>query len=682
MATGTTRYPDNEIDAGYEPIKDSTAISFAPERTTVASQSLGTGTLFLGAVTPGSTVTGPSDVNKGWHAKRMIEFAAVSGGGVRHIARDKEYAFRPKIAKIVHDSVTYRDFREPPSNQISSWVDDAETFGFEIGLVSDGENFLKGKPDFNPSHPNGRNQSTLIMSKEPLTDKDKDVDLPQRYFGRAHDMIIVRQTQDVKLKRVKFVAPRSGYFKRTPQTNEYQDAFWKAMWNITPFDQPFEESLKRKSEEDGGPDEHGFKAHDYSTAIDSELVQIAPPVFQGGWMFDGVLLAAGQIHDVLGVGTGEPYTRYFARDNKEISLVYLRHDAIFSKNSSTLGRIHFQGEATATDPWGREYWADLFLDTEKKGADNTRFTPHETGQWRVKIQIPEDTDTPTPRTNPQPENGFPGDTPTPGSQAGQSTQPPSGGGSFKFQAQEFEGHVFNAGLAESHPVWESFSEVAYILTVPLRFKVIPPLPEFSEIAFVFHARPDCPNQNPPPFTDLRKQVTADDVNDKGFCRITFPISRGHVEGLEGGYLHCGIWQTNVSTSTEPIFMGDITFKIRRPGLLGKLAPADPINLDQKNASLVSIPAGGSTSDTDITFEADLSDPDSEDVALEVELVLTSESFENTARARGLFVTSGATGNVTITGLSSGTYKWRARAINLSGVVSDWVAFADPSFTIT
>lgn len=688
----TARNSDQEIKSGLTAIKDDSGDS-------------------------GITVTDP---DTGWHAERMVEYVTTSPNGARHIKRDKEYSFRPYFAKAVHDAVNYRDFREPPGSPVGTpsgntvalddntllvgvqpgagslaadWVVKAEDVGFEFSVVSDTLNFLKSKPDFNPFHPNGRNQSSLFISKDEPIAADKDVDLPRRYFGRAHDMIVPRQTQDVKLKRVRFV-PKGNYFnKKTKTTEDYQDAFYKAMWNISPFEQPFEGLLKQQSEHIGDMKggRHGFTAHDYATAIDSELILLVPPVFQGGWMVDLVLDVAGQIHDVLGIGRGTRYERYEARDGKKVNLVYMRHDAMFAKFPTQKGRFHFLGFEDAIEPVGEPFWADHVMDDDKKGLDTKLDEPpprtkHEDGQWRVRFRmepprgrppwcppygdwtVTGESGQPHPTTHGGPENGPPFEDP-----------PRFPFWYHRFQEQQFEAVTAHHTVDRFAYAW-AIDDIAYKIRIPIMVAA-DISPNRVDVQVAFRSRPDCPLSAPPPLVELPvRSLSAFEINEKGFCLIDFEIGAGHVKDHPDGTLEFGVFQRSSSTATEPMLMGmGIIDKIVPGNSLTKAPPDSPINLDQMDSG-GSIAPGGSTSDLIITFEADLTDPDLEAIRLEVEVVLTSASFESTPTRRAIAVASGGTGTVAIL-LSSGTYKWRARGLNASGEVSDWVAFADPSFTI-
>ncbi len=76
----------------------------------------------------------------------------------------------------------------------------------------------------------------------------------------------------------------------------------------------------------------------------------------------------------------------------------------------------------------------------------------------------------------------------------------------------------------------------------------------------------------------------------------------------------------------------------------------------------------------------MSDPDSDQARLEVEVQPTSVAFDGTGTVTGSLVSSGSTASATVTGLTAGTtYHWRARAVDSNGVPStSWVSFPSGS----
>jgi hypothetical protein len=389
-----------------------------------------------------------TDKDAGWHYKRLCIVGFSDESGTRAYKRDKEYGFRPMIGTPQPDSTVYRDHRDPPgaaspkdskdgagtaaaaiSKPVESatltlgikgasapagggppgssggggggedtstppgWSDGPDKFVIEYGLISDKE-AVKSAPDWNPLHYGGKNRSTLIHG-DPVKGADKDIDFPKRYFGRLHDLTIVRQTQDVKLSRVRFKpgGDGAGFFKRVKSTEKYDEGMFKGMLNITPkdnpstvvADQPFQgvhdltDLIKGK---------HGYGPHAYN-GVPTSGTAVAPEgqYFQGGWCYDGYLGIAGQMfHDVMGIEAGAG-KRYTAKEGFAIGTGYIRDDARFGKDGSLIGRIRFRGVGVAAEPGGIKFWADHFFDLTKKNEETDIY--HETGEWRVIWELPE-----------------------------------------------------------------------------------------------------------------------------------------------------------------------------------------------------------------------------------------------------------------------------------------------------
>jgi parallel beta-helix repeat protein len=78
----------------------------------------------------------------------------------------------------------------------------------------------------------------------------------------------------------------------------------------------------------------------------------------------------------------------------------------------------------------------------------------------------------------------------------------------------------------------------------------------------------------------------------------------------------------------------------------------------------------------VVFKAVLSDPDNDDVKLEVELKEYNQSFDGQNIIQSDFISSGNIATITRYGLIEGKYKWRARAIDSRGAVSEWMEFGE------
>lgn len=412
-----SKYPDNMFDASLTIIRDIAADSFK--------------TADGDPIKPSST---------GELVKRFAELGRVDPSGARNISRDKEYGFRPKIAGLVPDQINYRHFQDgqgashqDPSpgatfgddpgesagivnagigtnpNEDGSgtgWDADYAQVGFEISLVSDIGGRQKTAPTWNPSHMNGENMSTLVISRRGKEDEDKDDDLPHRYFSRVSDIIVPVPTNDVKLTRKRFkggggnadIQAGSGggtsfdpgtdttqgslsfgiggeeesggtygssFSAKSGTDEEYQDGVWKTALNLTPLESPGT-TLDQKNEHDGGPGEHGWAAHDYVEGfpqVQSGGDEDAdPPVYypQGGWLYDAKQDTLGSLQDLMGIDgwVGEDFSlpRYRNRFKQKVSIAYLRHDAHFMKRGDSAspppkstgqrlsGRIYFTKE--------------------------------------------------------------------------------------------------------------------------------------------------------------------------------------------------------------------------------------------------------------------------------------------------------------------------------------------------
>lgn len=290
--------------------------------------------------------------------------------------------------------------------------------GFEMGLLADGVQRMKTYPYIGPYSYHGKNRSTLVHAMDELEEADKGRELARHYFGRLHSLTITRPTQNVAKTREQLTdkggesggfgfvgggldtgvveGPVSGggkgssHFSSKMKPRQYQEGFWAPMINVTAYDNPYkpDKQLNRLVEEEGGPGIDGMKAHHYSTAVGESTGmpgEMQGRHYQGGWLYDSFLYAASMLHDIIGVGKGEPYYRYTAMKNMEISTTYIRHDALFARMPSLVGRILFRATNIANE-WAQDQglWCDLHLDPNMAGYD-TMLTLHETGEWRVII---------------------------------------------------------------------------------------------------------------------------------------------------------------------------------------------------------------------------------------------------------------------------------------------------------
>ncbi len=431
MGSSQSRNADNEFFAGLMPLREATADRFplsGPADTINPAASPSAGGGGSTAVSPsigGSTVVTPA-TTRGWNVARFVEWGKIDEEkDERSYKPDKEYGFRPKFAPMVIDQVNYRHFANPPggSPTTGKWLIRGDDVGFELSTVSDyyGQHKseialpspgLSVKPiasgpamaapkanntkEWNPSHMNSENRSTLLISRQPMETSDRDPDLPDRYFGRMVDVVVPWATQNITLKRVEF-SGGDRFRKSTPASKDYTEGVFKGMWNITVDDRPIKEELDQKNEHDGGPGKHGFGPHKYISGlpVDAEedskreaqprpvsrplsgglpggpgstvvtpsvpgqtaATRTAPQrLFQGGWIYDGVQDAMSQIHDIITVvPRSKPFKlpRWRNRFRQPIGITVFRHDGHFTKRVTELppapnvdaeymsGRIYF-----------------------------------------------------------------------------------------------------------------------------------------------------------------------------------------------------------------------------------------------------------------------------------------------------------------------------------------------------
>lgn len=104
-------------------------------------------------------------------------------------------------------------------------------------------------------------------------------------------------------------------------------------------------------------------------------------------------------------------------------------------------------------------------------------------------------------------------------------------------------------------------------------------------------------------------------------------------------------------------------------------PNQPTSLAQyKSDGVTGISWGGTTSESTVVINGIVSDPDNNNVLLEVEIRPVGTAFTNTPTCSSSHVTSGGTASATCSGLTSGQYHWQARASeSLLGAKGPWVS---------
>ena len=104
-------------------------------------------------------------------------------------------------------------------------------------------------------------------------------------------------------------------------------------------------------------------------------------------------------------------------------------------------------------------------------------------------------------------------------------------------------------------------------------------------------------------------------------------------------------------------------------------PPTFFNLNQYKSDIqTEIVEGGITTESTVVFKATVSDPDNDQVKLQIELKEFNQSFNETSLVESGFVLSGQQAQITRYGLVEGQYHWRARAADARGAVSDWQEF--------
>lgn len=105
-------------------------------------------------------------------------------------------------------------------------------------------------------------------------------------------------------------------------------------------------------------------------------------------------------------------------------------------------------------------------------------------------------------------------------------------------------------------------------------------------------------------------------------------------------------------------------------------PNNPASLQQyKSDGTTVIAVGAQTTETTVILKGTVSDPDVNNVKLQVEVRPTGTAFSNTFTHESALVASGNTASVTVSGLISGTtYHWQSRAVDSAAAASSWVVF--------
>jgi hypothetical protein len=122
--------------------------------------------------------------------------------------------------------------------------------------------------------------------------------------------------------------------------------------------------------------------------------------------------------------------------------------------------------------------------------------------------------------------------------------------------------------------------------------------------------------------------------------------------------------------------GITDFQVRAPNQ----PPNKPTAVSQYRSDGVTvIPEGGTTPESTVVFKGTVSDPDGDNVRLEIELRQIGEPFtgEPTPETISYFVPSGTQVTITRYGLVNADYKWQYRAKDSNGATSNWTEFGTP-----
>lgn len=106
------------------------------------------------------------------------------------------------------------------------------------------------------------------------------------------------------------------------------------------------------------------------------------------------------------------------------------------------------------------------------------------------------------------------------------------------------------------------------------------------------------------------------------------------------------------------------------------APAAPSGVEQRIPGGPAVPEGG-TIGTTVEFAATISDPEGDDVRLEIEAIPEGGSFDGEPTHLGALGASGGTRTASAV-FGGGSWMWRARSRDVNGNASAWVDFGDPA----
>mgnify|MGYP001592955808 FL=1 len=135
----------------------------------------------------------------------------------------------------------------------------------------------------------------------------------------------------------------------------------------------------------------------------------------------------------------------------------------------------------------------------------------------------------------------------------------------------------------------------------------------------------------------------------------------------------GAWHSNTPWGPLSDGIADIYFiiNLEKP----QNQPPTISNLNQyKSDGITLIPENSITTEDNVIFKATVSDPDNDQVKLQVEIKEFNQSFNEQNLIESSFVASGNEATITRYGFVPQLYKWRVRAVDSRGGVSDWQEF--------
>ncbi|WP_224963443.1 Ig-like domain-containing protein [Geomonas subterranea] len=118
--------------------------------------------------------------------------------------------------------------------------------------------------------------------------------------------------------------------------------------------------------------------------------------------------------------------------------------------------------------------------------------------------------------------------------------------------------------------------------------------------------------------------------------------------------------------------------------IGQSGPDAPVAAQYQADGTTAIAQAGTATGSTVVIKAPVSDPNGDNVTLQVEMITNGNAFAGVANCSSIAVTSGSTASAACSGLTDGlSYKWRARTTD-GTYNSAWVDFggSDPDFAVS